>query len=30
MIRSMTCFGRDHRIIDGREYLIEIRSVNSR
>ena len=30
MIRSMTGFGRDHRIIDGREYLIEIRSVNSR
>ena len=26
----MTGFGRDHRIIDGREYLIEIRSVNSR
>lgn len=30
MIRSMTGFGRDHRIIDGREYLVEIRSVNSR
>ena len=26
----MTGFGRDHRIIDGREYLVEIRSVNSR
>ena len=30
MIRSMTGFGRDHRIIDGKEYLVEIRSVNSR
>lgn len=30
MIRSMTGFGRDHRIIEGREYLVEIRSVNSR
>ena len=30
MIRSMTGFGRDHRIIDGREYLVEIKSVNSR
>lgn len=26
----MTGFGRDHRIIEGREYLVEIRSVNSR
>jgi len=26
----MTGFGRDHRIIDGKEYLVEIRSVNSR
>lgn len=30
MIRSMTGFGREHRIIGGREYLVEIRSVNSR
>ena len=30
MIRSMTGFGRDHRIIDGKEYIVEIRSVNSR
>ncbi len=30
MIRSMTGFGREHKIIDGREYLVEIRSVNSR
>lgn len=30
MIRSMTGFGRDHRIIGGKEYLVEIRSVNSR
>lgn len=30
MIRSMTGFGREHKVIDGREYLIEIRSVNSR
>ena len=30
MIRSMTGFGREHRIIDGKEYLVEIRSVNSR
>ena len=26
----MTGFGREHRIIGGREYLVEIRSVNSR
>lgn len=26
----MTGFGREHKVIDGREYLIEIRSVNSR
>lgn len=26
----MTGFGRDHQIIGGREYLVEIRSVNSR
>lgn len=26
----MTGFGREHKIIDGREYLVEIRSVNSR
>ena len=30
MVRSMTGFGREHRIIGGREYLVEIRSVNSR
>lgn len=30
MIRSMTGFGREHKVIDGREYLVEIRSVNSR
>lgn len=30
MVRSMTGFGRAHEIIDGREYLVEIRSVNSR
>lgn len=30
MIRSMTGFGREHRVIGGREYLVEIRSVNSR
>ncbi len=30
MIRSMTGFGREHRIIGGREILVEIRSVNSR
>lgn len=30
MIRSMTGFGREHMIIDGREILVEIRSVNSR
>ncbi len=30
MIRSMTGFGRCREIIDGREYLVEIRSVNSR
>ena len=30
MIRSMTGFGRERRIIDGREYLVEIRSVNNR
>lgn len=30
MIRSMTGFGREHRIIDGREILVEIRSVNHR
>lgn len=30
MIRSMTGFGRDHQIIAGKEYLVEIRSVNSR
>lgn len=26
----MTGFGREHRVIGGREYLVEIRSVNSR
>ena len=26
----MTGFGREHKVIDGREYLVEIRSVNSR
>lgn len=30
MIRSMTGFGRERRIIGGREYLVEIRSVNNR
>ncbi len=30
MIRSMTGFGREHQIIDGREILVEIRSVNHR
>lgn len=30
MIRSMTGFGGEHRIIGGREILVEIRSVNSR
>lgn len=30
MIRSMTGFGREHRIIEGREVLVEIRSVNHR
>lgn len=30
MIRSMTGFGRAHEIIDGREILVEIRSVNHR
>ena len=29
-MRSMTGFGRERAIIDGKEYLIEIRSVNSR
>lgn len=29
-MRSMTGFGREHMIIGGREYLVEIRSVNSR
>ena len=30
MIRSMTGFGREQRIIDGREITVEIRSVNHR
>ena len=30
MIRSMTGYGRSHKVIEGREYLVEIRSVNSR
>ncbi|MCL2634376.1 MAG: YicC family protein [Oscillospiraceae bacterium] len=30
MIRSMTGFGREQRIIDGREIVVEIRSVNHR
>lgn len=30
MIRSMTGFGREHRIINRREILVEIRSVNHR
>lgn len=30
MIRSMTGFGREHKIINSREILVEIRSVNHR
>ena len=30
MIKSMTGFGRDRRVIGEREILVEIRSVNSR
>lgn len=30
MIRSMTGFGREHQILNGREILVEIRSVNHR
>ncbi len=29
-MRSMTGFGRERAVIDGKEYLVEIRSVNSR
>lgn len=30
MIKSMTGFGRERRVIDGREIIVEIRSVNHR
>ena len=30
MIRSMTGFGREHQILNGREILVEIRAVNHR
>lgn len=30
MIRSMTGFGREHEVVDGREILVEIRAVNHR
>ncbi len=29
-MRSMTGFGRERIVADGKEYLVEIRSVNSR